>query len=141
MGFAMRNISNDKPKVGQTMKAAKWIVTIGALFAVASNAGAADAKKGQAAFAVCQACHTANNGGGNRIGPNLFGVVGRKAASLPGFYYSPALKSANVVWTDDKLKAWVMAPAKVVPGTRMVFAGVPDPNRAADIVAYLDTLK
>jgi cytochrome c len=112
-----------------------------AVAASATSASAADAKKGQVAFAVCRACHTANKGGSNGIGPNLFGVVGRKAASLPGFYYSPALKSANVVWTNDKLKAWVMGPSKVVPGTRMVFAGVPDPNRAADIVAYLDTLK
>jgi cytochrome c len=112
-----------------------------AIAASVASARAADAKKGQVAFAVCQACHTVNKGGSNTIGPNLFGVVGRKAASLPGFYYSPALKSANVVWTNDKLKAWVMGPSKVVPGTRMVFAGVPDSNRAADIVAYLDTLK
>ena len=123
------------------MKATKWIMVIGALSAIASNAGAADAKKGQIAFAACQACHAVNKGGGNGIGPDLFGVVGRKAASLPGFYYSPALKSANIVWTNDKLRAWVMAPSKVVPGTRMVFAGVSDPNRATDIVAYLDTLK
>lgn len=109
--------------------------------AFATNANAGDATKGKAAFGVCQACHTVTKNGPNGIGPNLFGVVGRKAASLQGFYYSPALKSSKIVWTDDKLKTWIMGPAKLVPGTRMVFAGVSDPNRAADIVAYLDTLK
>ena len=108
---------------------------------VAGPAIAGDAKKGQAAFGICQTCHTVTKGGGNGIGPNLFGVVGRKAASLPGFYYSPALKASKIVWTNDKLTAWVTNPAKLVPGTRMVFAGIHDPARAADIVAYLDTLK
>ena len=107
----------------------------------AQGAAAADAKKGQQDFAVCQTCHNIAKGGGNGIGPNLFGVVGRKAASLPGFYYSAALKSSKITWTNDKLKAWVMAPAKLVPGTRMTFAGVSDPAKADDIVAYLDTLK
>jgi cytochrome c2 len=111
------------------------------LLALTSSATAGDAKKGQQAFAICQTCHTVEKGGSNGIGPDLFGIAGRKAASLPGFYYSPALKSSKIVWTNDKLKAWVTAPSKLVPGTRMAFAGIRDPARAADIVAYLDSLK
>jgi cytochrome c len=112
-----------------------------AVIALTQSASAGDAKKGQQGFAICQTCHSVVKGGGNGIGPNLFGVAGRKAASLPGFYYSAALKSANITWTNDKLKAWIMAPARTVPGTRMTFAGISDPTKADDIVAYLDTLK
>jgi len=109
--------------------------------ALASNACAADAKHGQQLFAVCQACHTVQKGGGNSIGPNLFGVAGRKAASVAGFSYSAALTNAKITWSNDKLKAWVTNPQKMVPGTRMTFAGFSDPAKADDIVAYLDTLK
>jgi cytochrome c len=119
----------------------KWAAMIVSLLALTTTACAADAKRGEQAFAVCQTCHTVNKGGGNGIGPNLFGIAGRKAASFAGFYYSPALKSSKIVWTNDKLKAWVMAPSKLAPGTRMTFAGVRDAARADDIVAYLDTLK
>src|ERR1700682_5608226 len=100
---------------------------------VGSVAHAGDAKKGQQAFVVCQTCHTVTRGGANGIGPNLFGIVGRKAASLPGFYYSPALKNSKITWTNDKLKAWTMAPYRLVPGTRMTFAGIQDPAKAADV--------
>src|SRR5579872_6311057 len=112
-----------------------------AVLAFTNAVGAADAKKGQQAFAVCQTCHNVAKGGANGIGPNLFGVVGRRAASVSGFYYSPALKASKIVWTNDKLKPWITAPYKLVPGTRMTFAGVSDAAKADDIVAYLDTLK
>lgn len=109
--------------------------------AFGGSAEAGDAKHGQQAFGTCQACHTNIKGGPNSVGPNLWGVVGRKAASMPGFYYSVALKSSHITWTNDKLKAWIMAPYKLVPGNRMAFVGVSDPKTADDIVAYLDTLK
>ena len=104
-----------------------------------SHAG--DANKGKQAFSVCQACHTVIKGGPNGLGPNLFGVAGRKAASLPGFYYSAALKNSNITWTNDKLKAWITSPYKLVPGNRMAFAGISDPNKVDDVVTYLDSLK
>jgi len=109
--------------------------------ALASGANAGDAKKGQQDFTTCQMCHTAVKGGPNGIGPNLYGVAGRKAASLPGFYYSVALKNSHITWTNDKLKTWIMGPYRLVPGNRMAFVGVSDPKTADDIVAYLDTLK
>ena len=67
--------------------------------------GAGDAAKGAAVFQRCAMCHNANKDGGNGLGPNLFGVAGRKAAALPNFTYSTALKNSGIRWTDDKLKA------------------------------------
>lgn len=109
---------------------------------VASGAHAAgDAKKGAQLVVVCQACHTFDKGGDDGIGPNLFGVAGRKPASRPSYSYSAALKAVTFKWTNDKLKAWVMGPAKLVPGTKMTFAGFSDPAKADNVVAYLDTVK
>jgi len=104
-------------------------------------ASAGDAAHGAEVFQRCAACHTIDKGAGNGLGPNLFGVVGRKAASLPDFPYSPALKNAKIVWTDAKLKAWVMGPQKLVPGTRMAFSGLSDPRMADDLIAFLHTKK
>ncbi|MBV9330845.1 MAG: c-type cytochrome [Alphaproteobacteria bacterium] len=104
-------------------------------------AHAGDPRAGQRTFSTCQTCHTIQKKGPNGIGPNLFGVAGRKAASLPGFYYSSALKASKITWTNDKLKAWIMGPYRLVPGNRMAFAGLSDAKQADDVVAYLDTLK
>jgi cytochrome c len=112
-----------------------------ALLACVAAAHAGDANKGKAAFGACQVCHSVVKGGSNGLGPNLYGVVGRKAASLPGFYYSAALKGSKITWTNDKLKAWITSPSKLVPGNRMAFAGISDPKKADDVVAYLGTLK
>ncbi len=116
------------------------VLAIALTAAVAQADPSGNAAHGATVFQRCAMCHNANQGGGNGLGPNLFGVVGRKAASLPGFYYSPALKNSNIVWTEDKLRQWVQGPAKMVPGTRMVFAGV-RPQEADDLVAYLKSRK
>ena len=108
--------------------------------ATGANAGG-NAKAGEQAFARCAICHSATKGEGNRIGPNLFGIVGRKAGTVPDFYYSPAMKSAGFVWTNDKLDAYLKAPQSVVPGNRMAFAGLPSAGQRADLIAYLDTRK
>jgi cytochrome c len=74
------------------------------------------------------------------IGPNLFGVVGRRAASMAGFAYSPAMQHSGITWSSDQLLAFVQAPAHAVPGTRMPFAGLHNPQQASALVAYLATL-
>ena len=116
------------------------IMLILAAFA-AGAAQAGNAANGAVIFQRCALCHSADKNGGNGVGPNLYGVAGRKAASLPDFPYSPALKKSGITWTDAKLKAWVSGPARVVPGTRMTFAGLTDPKQADDVVAYLHTKK
>jgi cytochrome c len=110
-----------------------------ALLATAANAG--DAASGKTVFTRCAICHTVQKGGANGLGPNLFGVVGRKAAALPTFAYSAAIKNSGITWTPDKLKSWVTGPARMVPGTKMAFAGIANPKQADDVVAYLATLK
>ena len=87
----------------------------------------------------CTLCHTADKGAGNRIGPNLFGVVGRPAGSLTGFSYSSAMKSAGIVWTPDKLATYLAGPQKMIPGIRMTFPGFNNPSDAQDVVSYLAT--
>jgi cytochrome c len=121
----------------------RYAMAAAAVFVLlADNATAAgDAKRGEAVFGRCAQCHTAEKDGGNGQGPNLFGVVGRKAASLPNFYYSAALKNSHIVWSDAKLKQWVADPQKLVPGTRMAFAGLKQPQDIDDLVAYLRSKK
>ncbi len=102
-----------------------------------------DPAKGKAAFVrQCVICHTAERGGDNRYGPNLFGVVGRKAGAVPGYAYSNAFKTrANWEWTEDAIGGWMMFPSTMVPGTAMgVFQGIAEKDRD-DLVAYLATLK
>ena len=91
---------------------------------------------GEQAFAMCTACHSRDAGAPQRMGPNLRRVVGRKAGSNPGFDYSPALKASNITWDAAQLDAYLAAPAKHVPGTRMVIA-VPDPARRQALIEYL----
>lgn len=100
-----------------------------------------DVRHGAVVFGQCALCHNAEKGGGNGMGPNLFGIVGRKAASVPGFPYSPALKNSKIVWTDAELRRWVAAPQQLVPGSRMFFAGLHDQKDVDDLIAYLKTRK
>jgi cytochrome c len=96
-----------------------------------------DAKKGETDFITCKACH-AIEAGLNKIGPSLHGVVGRKAGTVPGFTYSTANKDSGITWTEDKLFQYLENPQRVVPGTKMTFAGWPnDPQKRADVIAYL----
>ena len=108
----------------------------------AGNAHAAgNAATGAILFNRCVICHSNTKGAPNRNGPNLFGVVGRKAGTYPGFAYSPAMKKAGFVWTVPKLEAYLADPQKLVPGNEMPIAGISDLQQRADIAAYLATLK
>jgi len=87
-------------------------------------------------FSQCRACHTLTQGGKSVMGPNLNGIFGRKAASLAGFAYSPALKASGLVWNEKTLDSYLAAPTVKVPGTRMVVK-VADPVRRAALIAFL----
>lgn len=116
------------------------MVATSALAAPAPKAATGNAAKGASDFAICRTCHAVESKV-NRIGPSLFGVVGRKAGSIAGARYSPAMKARAMVWTPETLSTFLLSPREFVPGTIMGFAGVTDPAKRANIIAYLQTLK
>lgn len=91
-------------------------------------------------WARCSTCHTSDAGKPSGIGPNLAGIVGRKAGSLPKYGYSPAMKSSGITWTRDKLDAFIARPQAVVPGTKMVVPGLADAKARAELMQYLESL-
>jgi cytochrome c len=97
-----------------------------------------DAQRGARLFqSRCGNCHTVQEGGPNKIGPNLHGVFGRSAGSLAGYNYSPAMLAAGVVWNDQTLEAYLTDPAKDIPGDKMPFPGLPDKADREDVIAYM----
>lgn len=98
----------------------------------------ADPKRGATAAKKCAACHTFGKGEPNRVGPNLYGVVGRAKASTPGFSYSDALKSKGGTWTFEDLSAFIANPKAFAPGTKMSYAGDRRGSDRADIIAFLN---
>ena len=120
------------------------LMAAGAIVGLSAGAGeAADVAKGEAAFVrQCAICHTIDKGGDNRLGPNLFGVVGRRAGTVPGFKYSNAFRNiATFEWTEGLLGPWIALPSVMIPGTTMAtFPGVSDRDKD-DIVAYVAAQK
>ena len=100
-------------------------------------AAPADPVAGGAVFKKCVACHSTDPSGRNGIGPNLRGVVGRPAARVPGFSYSPAMSASKLVWNEKTLTRFLAAPRQMVPGTRMTFVGLPNPQDRANVIAFL----
>jgi cytochrome c len=103
----------------------------------AAFAAGSPAMRGKLLFLRCASCHDVTAGASPKIGPNLMGVVGRKAGSLPGYDYSPAMKRQTFTWDEAMLDRWLTRPTEVVPGTAMAFAGVPDAADRAAIIEYL----
>jgi cytochrome c len=97
----------------------------------------ADAAKGHDISHKCEQCHDLSNGGPNKIGPNLWGVVGRPRASHPGFDYSSAMKAKGGDWSFDELFKFLKSPGAYIPGTKMSFAGLPSASDRINIIAYL----
>lgn len=96
-----------------------------------------DAENGKGLFAQCRACHVVADGT-NKSGPSLKGVVGREAGLSTGFKYSSALLDSGTIWTKENLDKYLENPQRSMPGTRMIFAGLKDPQDRADIIAYLE---
>ena len=118
----------------------KKLTILAAVFAAlalnAGNASAADAAKGKKVYNKCKACH-ALKAGKNKVGPTLHGLFGRRAATVPKFKYSKAMKASGVTWDEESLRAYLKKPRKFIKGTRMAFAGIKKKKQMDDLVAYL----
>ena len=101
---------------------------------VGAVAAAGDAKRGEELYARCAACHALEY---DRVGPRHCGVLGRRAGSVSGFDYSPAMKRSRLIWNKENLSRFLANPAGVVPGTTMTYAGVDNAQDRADLIAYL----
>jgi cytochrome c len=93
-----------------------------------------DAGRGADIYTRCLACHALSY---DRTGPRHCGLFGRKAGSVPGFSYSEAMKNSKIIWTEQTLNTFLANPMKMIPGTAMGYAGIPDPQERADLIAYL----
>ncbi len=93
-----------------------------------------DATRGEHIYRRCQGCHSIDT---NRVGPRHAGLFGRRAGGLECYNYSDAMRGSGVVWDETTLDQFLTAPRKFIPGTKMPFAGIPDPQERADLIAYL----
>ena len=119
-------------------------VALAGYFSVLCSGNAAwaagDAAAGKAVFAKCAICHSAEKGV-TKLGPPLWGVVGRPSASVAGYNYSDAMKNAHKVWDPATLDVYLTNPRAMVPGTKMIFPGLKDQADRDNVIAYLETLK
>jgi cytochrome c len=112
------------------------LIVLAAAGVLAAGAARADVKRGEKLFEECRACHAVERGASG-VGPGLHGVIGRRAAALDDFRYSPALKKSGITWSRQTLDAYVLDPQKTVPSNRMPYAGMPDARDRADLLDYL----
>ena len=102
-----------------------------------ASASAGDAVKGAKVFNKCKSCHTIDDGGAKKIGPNLHGVFGRTAGSVEGFKYSKGMTGSGIVWSEETLAKFLANPRAYVKGTKMTFAGIKKESQLEDLIAYL----
>lgn len=110
-------------------------VMVAGLMTSAAQAG--DAAAGKKVFNKCKACHTLEEGGKKRVGPNLYGIIGKTAGTSEGFKYSKAMTESGIVWDEAQLGAFLTKPKDVVPKTKMAFPGIKKPEQLENLLAYI----
>jgi cytochrome c len=123
-------------RVSLLAAAALLALPVASLVAPAARADG-DPEMGKRQFAPCSACHTVEAGGPDKVGPNLHGIIGRKAGTEASFTYSDGLKNSGITWDAEKIDSWITNPRKVVADTKMAFLGISNPAVRANIIAYL----
>ena len=115
-----------------------FAAAFGAIAAVSAlPASAQDLDNGEKVWKKCKACHTIEEGGKNKIGPNLFGTIGGPAGQIEGFKYSKPFLEAELTWDDETLRAWLADPRDVVKGTKMAFPGLKKEDDITDVIAWM----
>jgi cytochrome c len=135
-GFPIAVMTSTGGGNGQT--AAKF--EFAPLAALLKTAAAPNVEAGKGVFKKCAACHTVDKGGENKIGPNLWGVIGRPVGQHAGFGYSDAVKSKGGNWGWEQFAGYIWKPTEYIPGNKMAFVGVQDPQDLSDLMAYMRTL-
>lgn len=103
-----------------------------------NQAQAQDAAAGEKVFATCRACHQIGENAKNGVGPQLNGLIGRVAGSLPGYNYSAANKNSGLTWDEATFREYIKNPKAKMPGTKMIYAGLKDEQRITDLIAFLE---
>ena len=129
----MTTSSRENSMLKQTAIAAALLVA-GGMASTASAEG--DAAAGERVFRQCAACHLLE-AEQNRVGPHLVGIFGREAGAVDGFNYSPALADSGIVWDEETIGAYLADPRGYIPGNRMAYAGLRNPEQIADVIAYM----
>ena len=121
----------------------KLILSVSVLMLAASSGAALaqDATAGEASFKKCLACHAIGEGAKNKVGPELNGLDGRKSGTAEGFSYSDANKNSGITWNEANFKKYIQDPKAMVPGTKMMFAGIKNENEVNNLWAYVSQFK
>ncbi|MBB5050479.1 cytochrome c [Afipia massiliensis] len=114
-----------------------FVFAIAAGFLSTVSASAQDAAAGEKVFAQCKACHQVGETAKNAVGPLLNGLFGRKSGTIDGFNYSPANKNSGITWDEATFREYIKDPKAKIPGTKMIFTGLKNPQQVEDIIAYL----
>lgn len=130
IGASLAGCSSDQPAPEQP---SQDVATAAGPAPVAEKA----AGNGKIVFLRCSACHALEPDAGNKVGPNLAGVIGRKAGTVQGFAYSEPMKASGLTWTREELDRFIENPMKAVPGTKMAFAGIPDAAQRQAVIDYI----
>ena len=134
-GYKIEGVAETKATAKGEVKKEEKLADIKVLLATANVAA------GENAFKKCAACHTNVSGGASKIGPPMWGIVGKKSGSHPEFKYSSALAAHGKAWSVEELNAFLYKPADYIKGTKMAFAGIAKDEERANLIAYLSTLK